>query len=230
MPLLYHSPLDPHSRFIRLAMAELSMEAELVEERVSERRREFLAINPAGTIPVMVEHDGQVVPGAQVIAEYLDETRGLVLGERRLLPENPSGRVEVRRLINWFHQKFWVEASEPLLHEKLHKLTLAPEQGGGAPNPGVLRAARANLRYHLAYIGHLVARRNWLAGDHLTYADLAAAAHISVIDYLGDVPWGEEEGAKQWYARLKSRPAFRALLADRVRGMPPAAHYTDLDF
>lgn len=230
MPTLYHSLLDPHSRFVRLAMAELSMECDLVEERVSERRRDFLLLNPAGTLPVLVEHDGQVVPGAGVIAEYLDETRGLVLGERRLLPEQPALRVEVRRLMNWFHQKFWIEVAEPLLYEKLHKLALSQGEGGGPPDAAVLRAARANLRYHLAYVGHLAGRRNWLAGDMLSYADLAAAAHLSAIDYLGDVPWADAEPAKHWYQRIKSRPAFRALLTDRIRGMPPAAHYADLDF
>jgi glutathione S-transferase len=230
MAVLYHSPLDPHSRFVRLIMAELQMEAELEEERVHERRREFLLLNPAGTIPVLVEHDGQVVPGAGVIAEYLDETRGLVLGDRRLLPDDPAGRVEVRRLMNWFNAKFYAEVTEPLLHEKLIKPNLAVGAGRGSPEPSVLRAARTNIRYHLKYVGHLLHQRNWIAGGKLTYADLAAAAHLSAADYLGDVPWNEDETAKHWYAKIKSRPAFRALLADRVRGLPPAQHYTDLDF
>jgi glutathione S-transferase len=230
MATLYHHPVDPHSRFIRLVMAELQMEATLEEERVHERRREFLAINPAGTIPVLVEHDGQVVPGANVIAEYLDETRGLVLGDRRLLPEDPAGRVEVRRLMNWFHQKFYVEVTEPLLYEKVYKLVVAPENSARSPEPGILRAARNNIRYHLQYIGHLLHQRNWLAGDRLTYADLSAAAHLSAADYLGDVPWSDNEAAKHWYAKVKSRPAFRTVLSDRLRGLPPAAHYTDLDF
>jgi glutathione S-transferase len=230
MATLYHHSIDPHSRFIRLVMAELQMEASLEEERVHERRREFLALNPAGTIPVLVEHDGQVVPGAHVIAEYLDETRGLVLGDRRLLPEDPAGRVEVRRLMNWFHQKFYVEVTEPLLYEKVHKLVVAPENSARSPEPGILRAARTNIRYHLQYIGHLLHQRNWLAGDRLTYADLSAAAHLSAADYLGDVPWSDNEAAKHWYAKVKSRPAFRSVLADRLRGLPPAAHYTDLDF
>lgn len=230
MAQLYHSALDPHSRFIRLIMGELQMEAELIEERVAERRREFLMLNPAGTIPVLVEHDGQVVPSANVIAEYLDETRGLVMGERRLLPEDPASRVEVRRLMNWFHAKFYAEVTEPLIHEKAVKPTLPPNAGGGAPNPATLRAARANIRYHLQYLGHLLHRRNWLAGEKLSYADLAAAAHLSAADYLGDVPWNDDEAAKHWYAKVKSRPAFRALLNDRVRGIPPAAHYADLDF
>jgi glutathione S-transferase len=226
MPVLYHAPLDPNSRFIRLAMGELQMEAEFVEERPHERRREFLILNPAGEIPVLVEHDGQVVPGAGVIAEYLDETRGLVLGDRRLLPEDPATRVEVRRLIHWFTVKFHAEVSEPLVHEKVGKR----QSGGGAPDPATLRAARANIRYHLKYLGHLLHQRNWLAGDRLTYADLAAAAHLSAVDYLGDVPWDEDEAAKHWYQRLKSRPSFRPLLAERLRGLTPAPEYADLDF
>lgn len=229
MATLFHHPLDPHSRFVRLAMGELQMEADLAEENVFERRREFLALNPAGTIPVLVEQDGQVVPGANVIAEYLDETRGLVLGDRRLLPEDPAGRVEVRRLLNWFHVKFYMEASEPLLNEKVFK-RLAGTGAPSSPDPGILRAARNNLRYHLQYLGHILHQHNWLAGERLSYADLAAAAQLSAIDYLGEVDWSADETAKLWYAKLKSRPSFRPLLGDRMRGMPPATHYTDLDF
>lgn len=229
MAVLYHHPLDPHSRFVRLIMGELQMECDLAEENVFERRREFLALNPAGTIPVLVEQDGQVIPGANVIAEYLDETRGLVLADRRLLPEDPSGRVEVRRLLNWFHVKFYMEVGEPLLNEKLFKRH-ASNGTATAPDPGILRAARNNLRYHLHYLGHILHQHNWIAGDRLTYADLAAAAQLSAIDYLGEVDWSADETAKLWYAKLKSRPAFRTLLGDRIRGLLPAGHYTDLDF
>lgn len=170
------------------------------------------------------------MPGAGTLAEYLDETRGLVLGERRLLPDDPAGRVEVRRLMQWFNTKFHTEVSEPLLHEKIGKRLLDPAKGGGSPDPGALRAARANLRYHLHYLAHLLHRRAWLAGERLTYADLAAAAHLSSLDYLGDVPWPEAEGVKHWYATLKSRPSFRPILADRLRGITPSAAYADLDF
>lgn len=230
MPSLYHHPLCPHSRYIRLIMGELGMEADLIEERAWERRREFLMMNPAGTTPILVEESVFPIPGADVIAEYLDETRGLVLGNRRLLPEEPSSRVEVRRLTDWFNRKFFEEVSQHLVHEKVYKRFLTPETGGGPPEGAILRAARSNVRYHLKYLGHLLAQRNWLAGDRLSHADLAAAAHLSVCDFLGDVPWEEDETAKQWYARLKSRPAFRPLLNDKVRSMMASAHYTDLDF
>ncbi|MEH3144879.1 MAG: glutathione S-transferase family protein [Methylobacterium frigidaeris] len=230
MATLHHSPFCPHSRFIRLVLAEMGMEPHLAEERPWERREEFLLLNPAGTTPVLIEAGGLTVPGATVIAEYLDETRGLGLTGRRLLPEAPGARVEVRRLLDWFLNKFDQEVTGYLVTEKIHKRFMTSRLGGGPPDMNAIRAARSNVRYHLTYIGYLAARRNWLAGDHLTYADLAAAAHLSCVDYLGDVPWDEDEMAKHWYARLKSRPSFRGLLADRVPGMAPADHYADLDF
>jgi len=230
MPALFHHVLCPHSRYVRLIMGELGMEATLSEERVWERRREFLALNPAGHPPGRLEENVFAIPGADVIAEYLDETRGLVLGDRRLLPEAPAPRIEVRRLTDWFNRKFYEEVSHYLVAEKVHKRFLPMDAGGGAPEGAILRAARANVRYHLKYVGHLLGQRNWLAGDTLSYADLAAAAHFSVVDYLGDVPWSEDEMAKQWYARVKSRPSFRPILTDRLLGMNPSQHYADLDF
>ncbi|MEH3119465.1 MAG: glutathione S-transferase family protein [Methylorubrum populi] len=230
MATLYHSPFCPNSRFIRLVLAEMGMEPTLVEERAWERRRDFLVVNPAGTTPVLVEQSGLAIPGAGVIAEYLDETRGLGLAGRRLLPDTTTARVEVRRLLDWFLVKFDTEVTEYLVTEKIDKRFMSSAAGGGPPDMNAIRAARTNVRYHLQYVGYLIGHRRWLAGDDLTYADLAAAAHLSCVDYLGDVPWDEDEMAKDWYARVKSRPSFRALLADRAPGMPPAAHYTDLDF
>jgi glutathione S-transferase len=230
MANLYYYPFCPNSRFVRLVLAEMGMEPTLREERPWERRREFLALDPAGATPLLVEEGGLAIPGAAVIAEYLDETRGLGLGTRRLLPDGPAERVEVRRLLDWFLAKFHEEVTGYLVHEKIVKRFIGPGEGGGAPDMAAIRAARNNVRYHLKYIGYLIATRNWLAGDHLTYADLAAAAHLSCADYCGDVPWDENDNARGWYARVKSRPAFRALLSDRVPGMAPAAHYANLDF
>jgi glutathione S-transferase len=187
-------------------------------------------LSTEGATPVMVEDAAPSLPGAEVISEFLDETRGSALGDRRLMPEDPVGRAEVRRLTRWFNGKFFAEVSQWLVTEKIFKRFLSTGQGGGAPEMDAVRAARANIRYHLRYIGRLIGARNWLAGDRLSYADLAAAAHLSCADYLGDAPWGENETAKTWYARIKSRPAFRPLLAERLAGMPPSSTYADLDF
>ena len=223
MAVLHHHAFCPHSRFVRLAMGEIGLEPQIEEQRPWERERSFLLLNPSGTTPVLQENE-IAIPGAGVIVEYLDETRGLGM-DRRLMPSDPAARVEVRRLLDWFNVKFHEEVTCHLVSEKIYK-----RFSREAPDPAAIRAARTNMRYHLRYIGYLASTRDWLAGPDLTYADLAAAAHLSCADYLSDVPWEEDEMAKEWYARVKSRPTFRSLLADRVPGMTPPSHYADLDF
>jgi glutathione S-transferase len=170
------------------------------------------------------------IPGAAIVAEYIEETYVGEGGGDRLLPQRPGHRVEVRRLASWFNDKFYAEVSRPFVTERVFKRHMTQDQGGGPPDTEALRAARHNIRYHISYIGWLVRTRDWLAGDRLSLADLAAAAHLSAADYLGEVPWNEDEVAKNWYARVKSRPSFRAILADTMAGLPPSKSYADLDF
>jgi glutathione S-transferase len=230
MLTLFHHPICPQSRFVRLLLEEYSLPARFVEERVWERRKEFLSLNPAATTPVLVEEAAPPVPGAAIIAEYIDETRGTVFEHNRLLPQDVGARVEVRRLMAWFNEKFFAEVSSPLVTERVYKRFMPAGNGGGSPDTESLRAAKTNIKYHLAYIGWLVRTRDWLAGDSLTYADLTAAAHLSAVDYLGDVPWDEDETARNWYARIKSRPSFRTLLNETLPGLPPSPSYANLDF
>jgi glutathione S-transferase len=230
MPTLYHFPLSAGSRLVRLVLSEYEEGVEVIEVPPWQRSEELLRLNPAGTLPVFVDHDGVVVTGAPVIAEYLAETRGVRLGEQVLMPQMPADRAEVRRLVDWFLGKMEREVVGYLLTEKVYKRKMSVEEGGGPPDAAAIRAARANIKYHLRYIGWLAGRRNCLAGRELSFADLAAAAALSVADYLGEVPWDEDAQAKGWYARVKSRPSFREILADLVKGMPAASHYADLDF
>lgn len=225
---LVHYPFSAQSRFIRLCLAEYGEEVSLTEAKPWERRDALLQINPAGTIPILIDGEGPAICGHEVIAEYLDETRGPMKRENRLMPESPTERAEIRRLINWFMTKMEAEATNYIVHEKLHKIEIHSDDS--APDSKVIRAARANILPHLKYISYLASTRNYLGGLRLSYADLAAAAAISVLDYTGDVPWEKEEAAKTWYARVKSRPSFRTLLAERLRGLPPVSHYSDLDF
>lgn len=230
MPTLIHYPLCPFSRSVRLAAAECGLSLSLEEEKPWAWREEFLELNPAGALPVY-QDDGAVICGAYAISEYLAETGVDETGDARafsFFPGDEQERGEVRRLVDWFQRKFDDEVTAYLIGEKVYRRF--DSDGGGAPDMDIVRAGQANLRYHLGYIGHLAEDRNWLAGEHLSFADLAAAAHLSCIDYLGDVPWGEAEPAKDWYARIKSRPSFRSLLADRVPGLKPPDIYADPDF
>lgn len=230
MLTLHSHPFSPHCRFIRLILGEYDSSAEELLEHPWERRREFLLLNPAGDIPVAIENEGPPICGATVIMEYLDETRGYRFPKKRLMPDSPDARAETRRLVTWFLEKMDREAIGAFVREKIYKMDMPSEMGGGPPDSGALRAARANLKHHMRYIGYLASSRNWLSGNTMTFADLAAAAALSSIDYLGEVPWDEDANAKAWYARVKSRPSFRTLLSDTMRGVPPAANYLDLDF
>jgi glutathione S-transferase len=222
MRILYHLWLSAPCRKIRVILKEKNLDFTLKIEKVWERRPEFLALNPAGEVPVLIEPDGAVLAEAGAIAEYLDE----VYREKLLLGLNPLDRAEVRRLVAWFDIKMNHEVTENLVGEKMMKRFV----GVGQPNSSAIRAGKANLPYHLDYIGYLVERRRWLAGDHFSLADITAAVHLSCLDYIGDVPWDNHEPAKEWYARIKSRPSFRPILADHIPGVPPPKNYAALDF
>ncbi len=220
--MVYHLWLSPASRKVRLTLGEKKLEFDLEVEKTWERRPEFLALNPTGKVPVMVEEDGAVYADSVSICEYLDES----VPEPPLIGRQPAARAEVRRLVAWFDEKFRVEVTDNLVGEKVLKRFL----GLGEPSVDAIRAGIANVHNHLEYVSWLADSRNWLAGDDLSLADLAAAAHLSCLDYLGDVPWEDHPRAKEWYAKLKSRPSFRPLLKDSIPGLPPPKHYTNLDF
>ena len=222
MPNLLHLPLDPFSRKIRIVLGEKKITASLAVEPIWERRHEFLSINPAGTVPVFIEDDGTTISTSQAIAEYLEETSK----EPALIFGTALQRAEIRRLCNWFDVKFNTEVTEYLLGEKIMKRFL----GLGEPSSETIRAGYANIDTHLGYIEYLAEQRSWLAGEHFSLADITAASHISCIDYLGDIAWEDYQQAKQWYARIKSRPSFRPLLQDLIPGTRPPAHYKNLDF
>lgn len=222
MRVLYHIPLSPYARKIRLVLAEKRLPFELRVEKVWQRRPEYLELNPACTVPTLIEDNGLVIPDSGVIGEYLEEA----YPDTGLLGRTLGERVEIRRLVNWFDQKFASEVTRNLLWEKTMKHAL----GLGAPDAAALRAGYANLKHQLNYIGWLAENRKWLAGANLSLADFSAAAMLSSLDYIGDVDWSLSAPAKDWYARMKSRPSFRAILADRMTGMAPPPHYADLDF
>ena len=222
MRVLYHLWLSPFCRKVRVMLTEKGLPFELKTENLWQRRPEFLALNPACDVPVLVEDDDRAIADSAAICEYIEET----CPTPALIPGTAAERAEVRRLVAWFDVKFNREVSECLVGEKIMKRFLRM----GQPDSRAIRAGKANVHTHLDYISWLIERRNWLAGPNFSLADIAAAAHLSALDYIAEVPWNDHEEAKQWYARIKSRPSFRAILADHLPGEPPPKHYADLDF
>ncbi len=223
MRTLYHLWICPFSRKVRITLGEKKLPFEMVVEKTWEQRHDFLALNPAGEVPVLIEEDGQVLSDSTAICEYLDELQP----DPPLMGRTLQERAEVRRLVGWFDAKFNREVTINLVGEKLIKRQMGFP---GGPDSRMIRAGYANIRQHMDYVGWLTERRRWLAGEHFSMADIAAAAHLSTVDYIGDVPWESYPAAKDWYARIKSRPSFRPLLTDYLPGIPPPKHYADLDF
>jgi glutathione S-transferase len=218
---LYHYPLSPFSRKVRLVLAEKGIEVELIEERYWEERPEFLRMNPSGKVPVL-KTDTLTLGESGAICEYLDE----IHPEPALFPTDIERRAETRRLASWFDDKFYNEVTLNLLGER----TMKKIMGNGYPESKCIKAGSKNIRYHMKYMEYLLDRRRWLAGDRMTIADFSAAAQISCLDYISDVDWNSYDLVKEWYAKIKSRPAFRSLLADQLPGFPQPPHYADLDF
>ena len=222
MARLYHYPLSAPARFIRLLCIEKGLDVTLSEERDWDPRREFLMLNPAGEVPVLVWDDGTVFSGSRAIAEYLEE----VFSTPNLLGETPEERAETRRLVDWFHSKVGSEVTRHTMTEKL----LKPVFGLGEPDSEAVRCAAHNLKTHLRYVEYLTDDQNYLAGHLFSMADAAAAAHLSVEDYFGSIVWDRYPAAKAWYVRVKSRKSMRLILKDRVAPLVPPKHYADPDF
>ncbi len=218
---LYHYPLSPFCRKVRLTLAEKKLEVELIEERYWEPSPDFLRRNPAAKVPVL-RMDSKIMSESQAICEYLEES----VPTPALMPRDPDARFEVRRLCAWFDDKFHSEVTSKLLYERVNKKIMAQ----GNPDLKNVKSGAGRIKYHIDYMGWLLDQRRWLAGDVMTLADLTAAAHFSSLDYISDVDWHRNASVKDWYAKIKSRPSFRTLLADQVPGFPQPAHYANLDF
>jgi glutathione S-transferase len=225
MAKLLHHPLDPSSRLVRLMLAEYGVPVDLEEIKPWLRAPEFLAINPAATLPVFVDKEQPPVVGTLAVMHLIEE-RFAPSGIIGLVPHDGVEKAEMWRIVEWVLIKLNDEVTRYVLEEKIGKRS----QHNGTPDPSIIRVAKANLAEHIQYFIWLCATRRWLAGNEISLADFALASHLSALDYLGDIDWDAAGDVREWYARIKSRPAFRTLLNDRVVGMPAHRGYADLDF
>ena len=220
---LYQFPLCPFSRKVRLLLGEKGIGYDLVRESPWAQRDEFLDMNPAGSTPVMADPErGVTLIDSQAICEYFEET----VEKFPLISGGAAGRAEIRRLTAWFDQNFYGDVVAPLLHERMRKRIV----DRAAPDARVLREAMKRANTHMDYTDYLLDHRNWMGGATMSLADISAAAHLSVADYLGGIDWVGHEQTRRWYAGFKSRPSFRTMLSERMEVIVPPPHYEKPDF
>lgn len=219
---LYQFPLCPFSRKIRLLMGEKNVAYELVREDPWAASDTFLNLNAAGRTPVLVnEGKGITLADSRAIGEYLEET----VDRSPMINGTATGRAEIRRLTALFDENFYNDVTAPLLMERMKKRLVLRQP----PDSRALREAMKMAHGHLDYMDWLIDNRPWLAGSTMSMADLAAAAQISVSDYLGGIDWEGHEQTRGWYSVFKSRPSFRPLLSERMDVIKPPAHYAQVD-
>jgi glutathione S-transferase len=214
MRRLFHLLMSPSCRLVRLVLGEKRVPFELAAPP-----------DALAHVPAFADLDGVTATGLWAVIDHIESE----YAEPALVPGDAPARAEVLRLFDWTMGNFHEETTRRIVFEK------ASAQYTGnvtrrSPNMETVRAGRDALRANLVRLGTLADTNGFLAGRDLTLADLALAAHLSALDYYGEIPWAEYPQLTDWYTRIKSRPSFRSLLSDRIPGQPPVAHYAELDF
>ena len=219
---LYHYPLDAFGRIARVYLQEKSLECQEIEECPWNRQKLFSENHVFSDLPTLIENDGTILEGCYSIVEYVEQT----YRSNSLFGESLKEKAEVRRVSELFNVHFFSDVTNNIIFEKVIKKYVSKS----SPDSASIRKGNSNIKKYFDYISWLVNRRNWLAGEEFSLADISAAAHVSCLDYVAAVEWESYPEVKDWYVRIKSRPSFRNILKDRITNVVPPAFYSELDF
>jgi len=223
MQTLYHHPICPLSRQTRIYLKEFNKKFSMVKEDYWLGRPEFTKLNPASNLPVLTLDDPVYsLVGNYSIIEYMSEN----FEDFYFMPKDSIARAETRRYLSWFNDKFYREVSKILIDEKMIRLLMRL----GGPRSNFIKAAKSNLVQHFKLLNKILEQSTYIVSEQISCADIAAAAHISTIDYFGEINWDSYQAIKQWYSIIKSRPSFKPILQDRIAGFTPPNEYSNLDF
>lgn len=219
---LYHYPLDAFGRIVRIYLQEKSLDYESIEEYPWDRKKIFSENHVFSDLPTLVENDRTILESAYVIVEYIEQ----IYRANSLMGTSVKSKLEARRISSLFNINFFTEVTYNIVFEKIIKRHVDKS----SPDSACIRRGNNNIKKYFDYIAWLTNRRNWLAGDEFSLADISAAAHISCLDYIGSIEWEKYPEVKDWYVRIKSRPSFRDILRDRILNVSPPSYYPELDF
>lgn len=220
---LYYNPVCPFSRQASIYLQELDIDFIRIREDYWLRSEKLLSMNPACSLPILVINEHLIIKGIYPILEYLHDTYDQFA---YFMGSTHEIKAETRRVIAWFNDKFYLEVSKVLINEKFIRLV----RHLGEPRTQFLKAAKANLKCHMNYMGQLLHQDNFFISEHISCADIAAATHLSILDYFSEIAWEHWPDIRHWYSLLKSRPSFQPVLHDRISGFVPPQYYNNLDF
>lgn len=219
---LYHYPLDAFGRVVRIYLHEKSLDYRSMEEFPWDRKKLFSENHVFSDLPTLIETDGTIIESAYSIIEHVEQS----YRANALMGDSLKMKSEVRRISMLFNVYFFSEVTNNIIFEKIIKKYL----DRSSPDSSSIRKGNGNLEKYFEYIAWLTNRRNWLAGNEFSLADISAAAQISCLDYVGSIEWEKYPEVKDWYVRIKSRPSFREILHDKIANVSPSSWYSNLDF
>jgi glutathione S-transferase len=198
---LFYNPLSPNVRRVRLTAAVLGVELE--EKRLDfakgeHKNPEYLALNPNGAVPTLVDGD-YVLTESRAIMQYLASKKP----ESGLLPRDEAGRADVTRWQFWDAAHFSPQMGT-LVFEKIIKGMM----GLGEPDGVKVQEALANFRRWAAVLEKRLTGKQFLVGNALTVADLTIASSLMYAKQV-DAPLAEFPNVQSWFSRISDLEGWK---------------------
>lgn len=131
----------------------------------------------------------------------------------------------IKQIISYMNDKFYNIVIYPLIKEKVISYI-----NNISPDSREIRKARHQSSNFLKFIDKDLQQYHCLSHNDFSAADLIAASHISVLDYLNEIEWSQYNSLKTWYSIIKSRPSMKKILDGKIQGFVPPPHYQNPDF
>jgi glutathione S-transferase len=197
---LYGFPASPNTWKVRALAAQLKMplEFELVDLlKGAQQSPAFLAINPTGRTPVLVDGDFKLWE-SNAILQYLASKN-----PTPLYPNDAKGRADVNRWQCWELAHWGAQACQPLTFENLVKKFV----NLGAPDQAVVAKATEAFNKEAKMLDAHLARHKYLVNDTLTIADFTCAAPLFHAQGAA-MPVAPYANIGAWFGRVSALPCW----------------------
>ena len=198
---LFFNPMSPNVRRVRLTAAVLGLELEerkLDFAKGEHKNPEYLALNPNGAVPTLVDGDF-VLTESRAIMQYLASKKP----ESGLLPRDEAARADV---VRW---QFW-DASHfsPHLAAFVFEKLIKGMMGMGDPDTRKIDDALANFRRFGAVLNKRLEGKDYVVGSALTLADLTLASSLMYAKQA-EIPLAEFPNISAWFSRISAMDAWK---------------------
>ena len=222
MYTLYHHPSCPFCRCARIVLAEKEIDFNMEVLEPWKDQEDILHLNPAGNLPILMTPSEDVICGYRPICNYINE-----ITMNPLLPNEAMVRAEIRWVCDFFNENFYHAVTKPLLTARIYTRLC-----GITADANCLRTGHRNREIYLNMFEQMLHKDDYVGCHEFSFGDVAAGAHVSLLDYCGEMVWDTEKYPRiyEWYSAVKSRPSFQKLLTDRIGTIIPSRTYANLDF